>query len=87
MDQFQYKTLLYDTALLSAKAALAASSNVTDFLSKREAYRIYGQSTVNKWIKSGLISASKTGESNSKCRLSRTELEAAEIADFRTQKE
>lgn len=50
-------------------------STVKPFISKREAFRLYGERAVQRWINEGLITEIKDGEGNSKIRIDRIQIE------------
>lgn len=45
------------------------------YISLREAYKIYGRATVDRWIEEGLVHVIKDGTNTSKCRIKRDEIE------------
>ena len=68
--------------LLQIKAAVAAGvqmamvqvEKLPPYMSLTEAYRLYGQGTVDRWVDEGLIEKIKDGTRNSKVRLHRESL-------------
>lgn len=48
---------------------------IKPYISLREAQKIYGRSTVDRWISEGLIHVIKDGTTTSKCRIRREEIE------------
>ena len=45
------------------------------YISKREAYKLYGRAIVDRWIKEGLIKEIKDGENSSTVRIDRIQIE------------
>lgn len=64
-------------AQVATVQALVSTGHIKPFVSLREAYRLCGEGTVNRWLKEGVIKKIKDGEGNSKVRISRVQLEAA----------
>lgn len=75
--------LLADAAELGATAALSKSGAIKPYLSKSEAYRSYGETLVDRWIKEGLITARKDGGNSAKWRIDRQQIEAVAKASNR----
>ena len=65
-DLFEFKNIVMDSANLGASIALSRLGLIKDEISQREAYRIYGESTIRTWLNRGLIHRVKIGEKNSK---------------------
>ncbi len=74
-DLFEFKNIVMYSANLGASIALSRLGFIKDEISQREAYRIYGESTIRTWLNRGLIHRVKIGEKNSKVTYSRIELE------------
>lgn len=74
-ELFQLKNLLSDAAEVATIKTLVSLGHLSPTLSKREAYRTYGEGVVKRWIAEGLIKVHKDGNNTSKCRLDRVELE------------
>lgn len=45
------------------------------YISRNEAYKLYGRATVDRWINERLIHVIKDGTNSSKCRIKREEIE------------
>jgi hypothetical protein len=64
-----------------AAAAVAhyriAKGEEPSYISKNEAYRRYSYRLVERWVREGLVSVSKDGVGNMKCRISTIALEKA----------
>lgn len=73
-----YRTakFLQAAAELGAKSALEKTGAIKPYLSKNEAYRLYGRGKVDKWIEDGVLKIRQDGAANSKIRISRAEIEA-----------
>lgn len=83
IDLFELKNLLSDAAEVATVKTLIEVGKLSPFLSKREAYRLYGAGLVKRWIEEGLIKVNKDGNNTAKCRLSRVELEELSKANNR----
>ncbi|TKC01221.1 helix-turn-helix domain-containing protein [Pedobacter cryotolerans] len=76
MSQTMLQRLLQDAADLGAQRAMQSVGAIKPYLSKAEAYKMYGEYTVERWIKEGLITPRKDGTHSSKWRIDRIEIEA-----------
>jgi hypothetical protein len=72
------------------KAAEAGANKVLErlglnkpTLKKAEAYRLYGRKTVDRWLKENLVKPIKDRENTGTVRLSREELEKADLTSNR----
>lgn len=77
------QTMLSEAAEMGANTALAKAGLITPYISKSQAYKMYGESVVDRWIKAGLINPKKDGNHSSKWRISRQEIEAVAKANNR----
>lgn len=75
IEIFELKSLLKEAAELGATKALIAVGQLPEMISQREAYKLYGPSTVKRWVKEGLIKRHKDGDATSKVRYSRIDLD------------
>jgi hypothetical protein len=75
--------LLQDAAELGASAVLAKSGILKPYISKSDAYRMYGESAVDRWIAEGLVTPRKDGGHSAKWRIDRQEIEAVAKASNR----
>jgi hypothetical protein len=57
------------------KRALADCGQLRPYLSLKEAYRKYGQGTVERWVDEGLIVKIKDGPGSSRVRIEREKIE------------
>lgn len=83
LSKINLQLLLQDAAELGAKAALTATGVLKPYISKSEAYRTYGESIVDRWIKEGLVTPRKDGQTSAKWRIERVEIEAVAKASNR----
>ncbi len=75
MKKDSLKKLLVDAAELGAVRALVHVNALPEYVSQREAFRIYGEARVRKWVSTGSILPQKGQKANSKIRYKRIELE------------
>lgn len=75
LELFQLKGLLQDATELGATKALTATGALKPYMSKSEAYKMYGRRQVDRWLREGLIKKIKDGTDTSNIRLDRVELE------------
>lgn len=83
IELFELKNLIKDAAEVATIKTLIEVGQLPPFLSKREAYKKYGEGVVKRWISEGLIKVQKDGNNTSKCRLDRIELESLSRANNR----
>lgn len=76
LTDHQLSTLLRDAAEMGAKLALSKTGLIKPYMSKSEAYRIYGRKNIEMWIAEGLITARKDGNQSAPWRIDRIEAEA-----------
>ena len=74
--QSHLRIMLAEAAELGAIRALAQAGVIKPFLTQAEAFRQYGRTTVESWVRAGLIQSHKDGDFNSQVRLDRVQLEA-----------
>jgi hypothetical protein len=75
-SEIEYRNALIDAANLGAYKALEMAGAIKPHLKLREAFRLYGEAVVKRWIKEDLIHTIKDGSRNASVRISRVELEA-----------
>lgn len=74
--------LIKSIAKLTATEMLTLSGGLKPFISKSEAYRMYGRGKVDKWIAEGYLSLSQDeAGTSSKMRINRSEIDALAQAD------
>jgi hypothetical protein len=69
------RVMLAESAELGATKALIGAGVIKPFLKKAEAYRLYGRTNVDRWLKAQLITPRKDGDSSSSIRIDRQEIE------------
>lgn len=79
----ELRQLLKDAAELGSLKTLIAVGNIPEMISQREAYKLYGEGTVKRWVKEGLVKRHKDGDATSKVRYSRIELDTLNRANNR----
>lgn len=73
--EIEYRNALIDAAEIGAKKALQEAGLIKPYVKLREAYRMYGESIVRRWMAEGLIKGLKDGPRNASVRISRIEIE------------
>jgi hypothetical protein len=63
-------------AEMGAVVAMAKTGNVRPYISKNEAFRLYGRKNVERWIDDGLVTPRKDGDHSAAWRIDRIELES-----------
>lgn len=74
-EKYELRGLLADAAELGAQRALIMAGELAPYMSKAEAYRQYGRSQVDRWLKEELLTPVKDGTKTSRVRLDRMQLE------------
>ncbi|MDX9847482.1 MAG: hypothetical protein RBT74_10925 [Tenuifilaceae bacterium] len=72
--ELEYRNALIDAAEAGATKALMDVGLLKPYLKLREAYRLYGEAIVNRWIREGLVRVIKDGTRNASVRIDRLEL-------------
>lgn len=72
--ELEFRNALVDAAEAGATKALMDVGLLKPYLKLREAYRLYGEAIVNRWIKEGLVRVKKDGTRNASVRIDRLEL-------------
>lgn len=89
MDYRTLSHLMKEAAEYGIKAALVETGQISPYLSKMQAYKLYGRGLVNRWVKEGLVKPTRDG-AGSKWRYDRRELELVartnNVATFLTNK-
>ena len=75
-SEIEFKKTIQTVAELTTEAVLVKLGLLKPYFSLSEAYNIYGEGTVDRWHREGLIHKIKDGEGNSPVRISRVEIEA-----------
>ncbi len=82
IELYELKTLFADMAALGVATLQKHSEPASDLISQREAYRLFQEVRVKRWVKSGLITPKRNGAAlNSKRYYSRAELMALNNAE------
>jgi hypothetical protein len=74
-ESYELKGLLADAVEIGYKKALVETGQIKTFLSQRQAFRLYGETTVKRWIAAHLIEPDQDGSNTSKKRYDRMQLE------------
>lgn len=82
MKYTELAMLLKNAAEQGTANAIKEERPVPDWLTKAEAYRLYGRSNVDRWLREGLISKQPTTDT-SQIFLDRSELEAVAASSNR----
>ena len=77
------RNLLIAASEIGAKKALIECGEIKPTLNQSEAYRMFGQRKVERWVKQGLIEGNKDGRKNSQVRYDRRRLEELSISSNR----
>ncbi|NQX54443.1 hypothetical protein HQN86_12530 [Pedobacter panaciterrae] len=80
ITDFSLVFILRSAAELGAKKALCATGLIKPYLSKAEAFRLFGRANVESWIGSGLLTPRKDGDHSSCWRIGRLEAESIKCA-------
>lgn len=75
--EIEFRNALIDAAELGAKKALEMAGVVSASIRLADANRLYGRSSIRRWIEEGLIHPVKHGINNATVRITRAELDAA----------
>lgn len=82
MELYELKTLCADMAALGVATYQKETTPANDLISQREAYRLFQEVRVKRWVESGLITPQRNGAAlNSKRYYSRAELMAINNAE------
>lgn len=75
LQKFELANLLRDASELAVKQYRIERGEEKPFISQSEAYRLFGEGVVKRWVKEGLIKRKKDGNNTSTVRYDRLELE------------
>lgn len=82
LELYELKNICMDSAALGVAAYERQLEPKRDAISQREAYRLFGEATVRRWVEQDVVKAWRDGRSkNSPKRYSRAELMAARQAE------
>ncbi len=83
ISERELRLLIEGAVKAGVNLALTELGMVKAYLSKAEAYKVYGRKQVDRWISEKLIDPIKDGTNTSKIRLSRIELESISLTSNR----
>ena len=83
MSMTDLRALLIEAGEVSSNKSLAGAGVLKPHVSKQEAYRMHGQSLVDRWIKEGLLNPKRDGSGSAKWRIDRLELDSVARASNR----
>ena len=75
LSQMELSNMLTEAAEMGAKRAYIHLGIIKPYMSKAEAFKMYGRANVDRWIKENLIVPIKDGNYSAKLRLDRIKLE------------
>lgn len=82
LELYELKNICLEMAELGAANYVKQTRPSVDLISQREAYRLFQEGRVKRWIKLGFVSGSRAGSSsNSKVLYSMAELMAADKSE------
>lgn len=82
LELYELKTLCSEMAELGAANYIKQTKPCIDLVSQREAYRIFQEGRVKRWVQKGIVSGSRGGSSkNSKVLYSMAELLSADKSE------
>jgi hypothetical protein len=79
----EFQLTIQSVVELTTTAVLSELGLLKSYISLNEAYKKYGEGTVERWHRQGLIRKIKDGEGTSPVRISRVEIESAAKASNR----
>jgi hypothetical protein len=74
--ELEFKRTMQAVVEFTTQTVLTKLGLLKPYLSLNEAYIMYGEGTVDRWVREGLVHKIKDGEGNSPVRISRIEIEA-----------
>lgn len=78
-----FHAMLLEAAEISAMKVLIELGHLKPYISKSEAYKMYGRANVDRWVQEGLVNLIKDEDHGAKIRISRIEIEATAKASNR----
>jgi hypothetical protein len=87
IEPFELRQLLKEVTEIAVLSYRIAEGKEKAWISQRAAWRIYGKSNVDCWLRKGIVSRQKDGERNSTVRYDRLELERAALTSNRYERE
>jgi hypothetical protein len=83
MSENVLRAMLQDAAELGSMAVLVRHGLVKSYISKQDAYNMYGRRIVDRWILEKLITPLKDGQTSSKWRINSLQIESIAKASNR----
>jgi hypothetical protein len=77
---FKLNLVIERSAELGAKQVLYSTGALKPYISKAEAFRLFGRANLERWIADGLITPRKDGDLSSRWRIDRLEAESIKYA-------
>lgn len=68
--------VIQDIVKITTHKVLIETGQLKPFISQNEAFRRYGRTTVERWIKEGLVKLIKDGDKNCDKRIDRVQIES-----------
>ena len=82
LELYELKNLCMEMAELGAAQYVKQTKPGEDLVSQREAYRLFQETRVRRWVNNGVVTGTRAGNScNSKVLYSRAELLAADKSE------
>lgn len=82
MELYELKNLISESVGLGVEKVIKELTPAKDAISQREAYKAYGEARVKAWVRSGLVSRTRNGEtSRTKILYSKSELKELATAE------
>ena len=83
MELLELKNLLADAVAIGGRMIQIETKQISPYISKNEAYKLYNRRVVDRWIREGLVKEIKDGDSNHKIRIDRIQIESVAAASNR----
>ncbi|MDF2435324.1 MAG: hypothetical protein JWP44_4955 [Mucilaginibacter sp.] len=83
MEAYQIRDIINMTVDATVERMTIEAGGLTARISLKQAYKTYGKTAVEFWIRTGLIKTQKMGDNNSKVTLDRIELRLLSKTDNR----
>lgn len=80
LTEFSLNSLFVYAAELGAKQALCAVGILKPYMTKAEAFRLFGRKNIEHWLELGLITPRKDGGQSARWRIDRLEAESIKYA-------
>ena len=78
----EQQLLLQTGAELGALIALISTGQIKPYITKAQAFRLYGRKNIERWLNEGLLTPRKDGDHSAGWRIDRLELELIVKARF-----